>query len=131
MLPVDSAARSDLDHRIRIGRPGTPESGRPAADSPETAVLDGDLAGASRSRAPGHDLRRGKHRSEARATANSPRVARTAGTHRRRRAARGADGPRRRPPVSARGRNRARGLQCATPAASSPCDGATGRLRND
>jgi hypothetical protein len=65
-LPVDSVARIDLGRRIRIGRSGTPVSGRPAADSPETAALDGDLAGASRSRAPGHKLRRGKHRGEAR-----------------------------------------------------------------
>jgi hypothetical protein len=54
---VDLAGR-DLDHRSQGGRPGTSASGRPAADSPETAALDGDLAGASRSRAPGHESRR-------------------------------------------------------------------------
>jgi hypothetical protein len=58
MLPVDPAARRDLDHTSGHGRPGTPESGRPAADSLETAALDGDLAGASRSRTPVHETRR-------------------------------------------------------------------------
>jgi hypothetical protein len=72
-LPIDPVARIDLGRRIRIGRPGTPASGRTAADSPETATLDGELAGASRSRAPGHDLQRGKHRGEVRATANTTR----------------------------------------------------------
>jgi hypothetical protein len=42
-LPVDSVARIDLGRRIRIGRPGTPVSGRPAADSP--AQVDPALPG--------------------------------------------------------------------------------------
>jgi hypothetical protein len=57
-MPVDSAARCDLDHTSGDGRPGTPVSGRPAADSPETAALDGDLVGASQSRTPVHETRR-------------------------------------------------------------------------
>jgi hypothetical protein len=76
-LPIDPVARIDLGRRIRIGRLGTPASRRPAADSPETAALDGELAGASRSRAPGHDLRRGKHLGEARATTNTTRGVRS------------------------------------------------------
>jgi hypothetical protein len=55
-MPVDPVARCDLDHRSGDRRPGTSVSGRPAADSPETATLDGGLGGAGRFRAPGRDL---------------------------------------------------------------------------